>query len=102
MDQLDENDFEKEIDETSELKMTIQERIINIELAIKPDSSVSEDDDVIDSARSSSRTSSSKKTKRLIQTVKLPKFVIKKFGGITRNIKGSGIVSTLQFTATKR
>ncbi|XP_067017985.1 uncharacterized protein [Acropora muricata] len=68
MDQLDENDFEKEIDETSELKMTIQERIINIELAIKPDSSVSEDDDVIDSARSSSRTSSSKKTKRLIQT----------------------------------
>ena len=51
LDQLDEDDFEKEIDETSELKMTIQERIINIELAIKTDSSVSEDDDVIDSAR---------------------------------------------------
>lgn len=49
--QLDEDDFEKEINETSELKMTIQERIINIELAIKTDSSVSEDDDVIDSAR---------------------------------------------------
>jgi len=35
LDQLDEDDFEKEIDETSELKMTIQERIANIELAIK-------------------------------------------------------------------
>ena len=81
LDQLDEDDFEKEIDETSELKMTIQERIINIELAIKADSSESEDDDDIVSARSSSRASSSKKTKRLTQTVKLPKLVIKKFGG---------------------
>ena len=62
MDQLDEDDFEKEIDETSELKMAIQERIkiiiiINIELAIKTDSSESEDDDDIDSAQDSSRAS---------------------------------------------
>ena len=41
---MDEDDFEKEIDETSELKIAIQERIINIELAIKTDSSESEDD----------------------------------------------------------
>ena len=79
---MDEDDFEKEIDETSELKMTIQERIINIELAIKADCSESEDDDDIDSVWSSSRASSSKKTMRLTQTVKLPKLVIKKFGGI--------------------
>ena len=62
LDQLDEDDFEKEIDETSELKMAIQERIkiiiiINIELAIKTDSSESEDDDDIDSAQDSSRAS---------------------------------------------
>ena len=81
LDQLDEKDFQKEIDETSELKMTIQERIVNIELAIRTDSSESEDDGDIDSVRSSSRASSSKKTKRLTQTVKLPKLVIKKFGG---------------------
>ena len=80
LNQLDEDDFEKEMDETSELKMTIQERIVNIELAIRTDSSESEDD--IESVRSSSRVSSSKKTKRLskTQTVKLPKLVIKKFG----------------------
>lgn len=47
LDQLDEDDFEKEIDEISELKMMIQERIINIELVIKVDSSESEDDDDI-------------------------------------------------------
>ena len=81
LDQLDEDDFENEIDETRELKMTIQERSVNIELAIKADSSKSEDDDDIDSVRSSSRASSSKKTKGLTQTVKLPKLVIKKFGG---------------------
>ena len=62
LDQLDKDDFEKEIDETSELKMAIQERIIimiiiNIELAKKTDSRESEDDDDIDSARSSSRAS---------------------------------------------
>ncbi|XP_068757290.1 uncharacterized protein [Montipora capricornis] len=62
LDQLDEDDFEKEI-------------------AIKTDSSESEDDDDIDSVWSSSRASSSKKTKRLTQTVKRPKLVIKKFGG---------------------
>ena len=71
LDQLDEDedDFEKE--------MTIQERIVNIELAIKSDSS----DIDIDSVLSSSRASSSKKTKRLTQMVKLPKLVIKKFRG---------------------
>jgi len=81
LNQLDEDDFEKEIDETCELRMTIQERIVNIELAIKTDSSESEDDDDIDSVRLSLRASSSKITKRLTQMVKLPKLVIKKFGG---------------------
>ena len=108
LDQLDEDDFEKEIDETSKPKMTIQERIVNIELAIKTDSSKSEDDDDIDSVGSSSRASPSKKTKRLTQTVKLPKLVIKKFGGNHAGYQAfsdsfdAGIVLTLQFTATKR
>ena len=47
LNQLDEDDFEKEIDETSELELTIQERIVNIELAIRTDSSEFEPTDLV-------------------------------------------------------
>ena len=86
--QIEDEEIEKEIEENSELKGQMQERIVNIELAIRSDNSSSENKDDNESISSAASVSSSKKSsksqknaKQITQTVKLPKLVIKKFGG---------------------
>ena len=88
LDQVEDDEIDKEIEETSDLKGDIQERIVNIELVIRSDSSSSENEDdggslyAAISVSSSNKSSAKKKdAKQIAQTVKLPKLVIKKFGG---------------------
>ena len=45
LDQVEDDEIDKEIEETSDLKGDIQERIVNIELVIRSDSSSSENED---------------------------------------------------------
>ena len=88
LDQVEDDKVDKEIEETSDLKGDTQERIVNLELVVRSDSSSSESEDeggslcAATTVSSSSKSSAKKKnTKQIAQTVKLPKFVIKKFGG---------------------
>ena len=88
LDQVEDDEIDKEIEETSDLKGDIQERIVNIELVIRSDRSSSESEDEGGSLYAATSVSSSKKSsakkkdaKQIAQTVKLPKLVIKKFGG---------------------
>ena len=88
LDQIEDDKIDKETEETSDLKGDTQECIVNLELVIRSDSSSSESKDeggslyASTSVSSSSKSSAKKKnTKQIAQTVKLPKFVIKKFGG---------------------
>ena len=88
LDQVEDDKIDKEIEETSDLKGDTQERIVNLELVIRSDSSSSESEDeggslyAATSVSSSSKSNAKKKnTKQIAQTVKLPKFVMKKFGG---------------------
>ena len=88
LDQVEDDEIDKEIEETSDMKGDIQERIVNIELVIRSDSSSSENEDeggslyAATSVSSSNKSSAKKKdAKQIAQTVKLPKLVIKKSGG---------------------
>lgn len=83
---MEDEEIEKEIEETSELKAEIQERIVNIELAIPSTDSASEDKENSFSSSASVNLSkksdkSGKRTKKITQIVKLPKLVIKNFSG---------------------
>ena len=88
LDQVEDEEIEKEIEQSSEWKAEIQERIVNIDLAIAATSSSSGSEDEKESVSSAGSVNSSKKsgksgqrTKKITQTVKLPKLVIKKFTG---------------------
>ena len=88
LNQVEDEEIEKEIEQSSELKAEIQERIVNIDLAITAISSNSGSEDEKESVSSAGSIKSWKKsgkigqcTKKITQTVKLLKLVIKKFTG---------------------
>ena len=88
LDKIEDDKIDKETEETIDLKGDTQKRIVNLKLVIRSDSSSSESEDEGGSLYSSTSVSSSSKssakkknTKQIAQTVKLQKFVIKKFGG---------------------
>ena len=64
LDQIEDDEIEKEIEETSELKGKMQERIVNIVLAIRSDNSSSENEDDDESISSAASVSSSKKSSK--------------------------------------
>jgi len=98
LNQVEDEDIEKEMEQSSALKAEIQERIVNFDLATAAISSNSGREDEEESIRSAGSVNASKKsgksgqrTKTITQTVKLPKLVIKNF----RHWKPRGIPRVL-------
>jgi hypothetical protein len=86
---IDDEDIEKEIDEASEIRCYIQERIVNIELVLPIDEVASVENSLVSSKNSetSSKNGQSEtsgkngQSERVKNNIKLPKLEIKKFHG---------------------
>jgi hypothetical protein len=78
---IEEGDIENEIEETSELRSEIQERVVNIELAIADNDSSSDETKSSASSKGTEKSSKSGQSKGVGNNIKLPKLVIKKFQG---------------------